>query len=122
MLKRLGKALGYAFGRREITIVRDSHDCLELAYGQLLTVFDRKAQRILQDGRLAAALPLVERVELHQPMHQEGTVNWFITVHVRGARLVEVGQVTDETDASIIAARIAGITDRKVTVYPRPRT
>jgi hypothetical protein len=121
MLARLGKFLAYAFGRREIAFVSDSPDYLELEYGHTRTVFDRKAQRILQDEKIAASLQLVECVELHQPTNQEGTVNWFITVHVRGARRIEVGQVTDKTDAGIIAARIARITGREVSLYPRWR-
>jgi hypothetical protein len=121
MLAHLGKLIAHAFGRREIAFVSDSPDYLELEYGRTRTVFDRKTQRIFQNEKLAGSLQLVECVELHQPTNQEGTVNWFITVHIRGARRIEVGQVTDKTDAGIIAARIARITGCEVTLYPRSR-
>lgn len=116
MFQRISRFLRYAVGERSIAVEHDSPVRLELRYGGLRTVFDRTAEKITQNGALVAMLPLVEGIELHKPNSQEGTQNWFVTVHVRGHRHVEVGQVTDETDASVIGARIASVTGRQVTV------
>jgi hypothetical protein len=104
------------FGARSVVVDRVSRDLLSLHYGRMRTVFDRVSGQIRQGGKLAGALGSVERIELHRPVNQEGTVNWFITVRLLGGRTVEVGQVTEEIDASAIAARIATITSRPVVV------
>ena len=122
MLARLSKLLAFAVGKREIAVSKATSDYVELVHGRVRTVFDRKSQQVLQNGRVFASLALVERVELHFPMNQSGTPNWYVTVHVLGGRQVEVGQSTDATDASIVAARIAGVVKREVVVHPRPAT
>jgi hypothetical protein len=102
------------FGARAIVVERTTPEALVLRRTQ--TLFDRATSQILQNGKLVGILSSVERIELHRPSNQEGTVNWFVTVHLRGARQVEVGQVTDTTDASSIGARIATVTGRPVVV------
>ena len=109
------KALGFRF----IDVIQDTPEMLHLRYGGTETVLDRAGARILQNGKLVAMIDLVENVELHQPPNQDGPRNWFVTVHVRGARQVEVGRVTDSTDASIIAARVATAVSRPVVLHKR---
>ena len=104
------------FGARAIIVERVSPEVLVLRYGRTQTLFDRASSQILQNGKLVGMLNSVERIELHRPTNQEGTVNWFVTIHLGGARQVEVGQVTDATDASTIGARIATVTGRPVVV------
>ena len=111
--------LRYLTGRRTVSVERETPELLELRYGAVRTVLDRAEQKITQNGRLVGVLPLVESIELHRPLNQEGTVNWFVTLHLRGGRQVEVGQLSDETDASIIGAHIASITGRPVKVRDR---
>jgi len=118
MFSRLRRLLRFAVGERTIAIDRDTAELLKLRYGSLTTVFDGTRSQITQNGKLAAAFPLVDRIELHRPPSQEGTMNWFITIHVAGSRNVEVGQITDEIHASIVAARIASITRKSVTARP----
>ena len=119
MFSRLRRLLRFAVGERTIAINRDTPKLLELRYGSLNTVFDGTRSQITQNGKLAAAFPLVDRIELHRPPRQEGTTNWFITIHVAGARSVEVGQTTDDVHASMVAARIASITRKEVTAGPQ---
>ena len=104
------------FGARAIVVERSTPEALALRYGRTRTLFDRSTSQILQNGKLVGILSSVERIELHRPSNQEGTVNWFVTVHLSGARQVDVGQVTDSTDASSIGARIATVTSRPVVV------
>jgi hypothetical protein len=106
------------FGERAITVESESPEVLTLKYGGLRTVFDRGSSKIFQNGKLVGVLSLVERVQLHKPSQQEGTANWYVTVHLKGARQVEIGQTTDRTDASLIGAHIATLTGRPVIVDP----
>ncbi len=116
MLHRLRRGIRKAFGFRFIEIVEDGPSRLSLSYGPTTTVFDRTGSKVLQNGKLVAMMELIEKVEIHQPQNQEGPSNWFITVHVQGSRLVEVGRITDSTDASIVAARISSAVSRRVVV------
>jgi hypothetical protein len=116
MLSRLFRFVRHLFGEREVTVERETRECLELRYGSLQTVFNRTSEQVLQNGKLVAVLPLVERVQIHRPLNQEGRRNWFITVQVQGGRYVHVGQVTDDEDASLVGGRIASVVGRPVTV------
>jgi hypothetical protein len=112
MLERARKLAVAAFGARSISVESESPSRLVLRCGGLETVFDRTEGKVTQNGKLAAVLALVEEVQLHRPRGQEGAQNWFVTVLVKGHRSVEVGQVTEDAQASIIGARIATITGR----------
>ena len=116
MFERFQRVLRFAFGDRSISVERESPSRLELRYAYTRTVFDQSRQQIIQDGRLVASRQQVERVELHQPRDQEGPLNWFVTVHINGSKRVEVGQVTEEAEASMIGAKIATVADRPVAV------
>ena len=116
MLDRIRRSIREAFGYRYIDILDDQPSILKLAYGPTTTTFDRGNAMVLQNGRLVAMADLIEKIELHQPQSQDGPVNWFVTVHVRGARKVEVGRITDSTDASLIAARISAIVGKPVVL------
>jgi hypothetical protein len=116
MLHRLRRSIRKAFGYRYIDVLEDKPSKLTLAYGPIKTTFDRDSAKVFQNGKLVAMADLIEKIELHQPRNQDGPVNWFVTVHVRGARQVEIGRITDSTDASLIAARISGIVGRPVVL------
>ncbi len=114
----VGRAIRKAFGFRFLEIAEDLPTRVSLQYGSTTTTFDRETSRVERNGKLVAMIDLIENIELHQPENQDGPPNWYVTVHVKGARQVEVGQVTDETDASIIGARISKVTERPVVVTP----
>jgi hypothetical protein len=116
MTDRAPSLLRRLFGARAIVVERVTPEALALRYGRTQTLFDRASSQILQNGKLVGMLGSVQRIELHRPPNQEGTVNWFVTVHLSGARQVEVGQVSDTTDASAIGACIATVTGRPVVV------
>jgi len=117
MLQRIWKFLRRAFGVRAITVDFESPTRLELRYFDLSTVFDRSENRITQNGRAVADLSMVDCIELYESgRHSRGTPQWIVTLRVRGDRRIEVGQVTDSVDASIVCAHIATVTGRKVEV------
>jgi hypothetical protein len=116
MFHRFRREIRKVFGYRFIEVVEDKPALLSLSCGLTKTDFDRVNSKVLQNGRLVAMAQLVEKIELHQPANQDGPLNWFITLHVRGSRQVEVGQITDSTDASIIAARISTVVGRPVVL------
>jgi hypothetical protein len=119
MFTRTRQFFRYITGTRTVSVEHETSALLELRYGAVRTVFDRAEQKLTQNGRFVGILPLVESIELHRPPNQEGMVNWFVTVHLHGGRQVEVGQLTDETDASIIGAHIATIAGCPVTMSDR---
>ena len=118
MLTRVRRFLRCVVGTRFIDIEYESPGRLELRYGRTRTVFDKGSAHVHQDGKFAGVFAAIDRIELHQPMNQDGPPNWFITVQLQGMRQIEVGKVTDQTDASLIGARIATITSRPVVVKP----
>lgn len=112
----VSRAIRKAFGYRFLEISEDLTSRVTLQYGKTTTTFDKTTSRVEQNGRLVAMVSLIENIELHQPCNQDGPPNWYVTINIRGARQVEVGQVTDKTDASIVAARISKVTGRPVVV------
>jgi hypothetical protein len=116
VLFAVGRAIKKAFGYRFLEISEDLPHRITLRYGKTTTTFDRTTARVEQNGKLVAMIGLVERVELRQPLNQEGPPNWYVTVHIAGRRQVEVGQVTAELEASIAGARISSITERPVVM------
>lgn len=116
MLFGIGRAFREAFGYRFLEISEDLPNRVTLRYGRTTTTFDRTTARVEQNGKLVAMVSLVERVELHQPFNHDGPPNWYVTVYVAGYKQVEVGQVTDELEASIVGAKISKITGCPVVV------
>lgn len=117
MFQRIWKFFRRTFGERTITIERETPTRLELRYFDLNTVFDRRENRITQNGLAVADLSMVEGIGLHESgRHSRGTPQWIVTLHLPGERSVEVGQVTDSMDASIVCAHIATVTGGKVEV------
>jgi len=112
----VGRAIRKAFGYRYLEIAESLPNRVTLRYGPTITTFDRTTGKVEQNGKLVAMVSLVERIELHQPLNHEGPPNWYVTVHISGHRQIEVGQVTDELEASIVAARISKIVERPVVV------
>lgn len=111
--------ISQAFGYRSMDISEDLLDRLTLRYGRTIASFDRAAATVKQNGKLVASMCLVEKIQLRQPLNQEGPPNWYITVHISGRRQVEAGKVTDELTACIIGAKISKITGRPVIVNGR---
>ena len=118
MLAQLRAFTRAAFGFRSIGVKTVTTETVELTSGSVTTVFDKAKGEIRQNGKLIAMLPLVTRVELHRPSSQEGALNWYVTVHISGARQVEVGQESDDTNASTVGAILATITGKPVEVRP----
>ena len=118
MLTGLRRALRVAFGYRFFDITEDLPDRVTVRSGSTTTSFNRTSLEVTQDGRHVGTFGIIEKIEVHQPRNQDGPMNWFITVQLRGTRQIEVGKVTDKTEASIVAARISGVTGRPVEVFP----
>jgi hypothetical protein len=116
MLSRLLAFLKYATGERTIEIDQESREHLILRYGARTTVFVRPEAKFKQNSKLVGRFAEIEDVELRKSANEEPPVNWTISVRLSGKRCIEIGQVTDETDASIIAARVAAVTGREVVV------
>jgi hypothetical protein len=118
MFAHARRLLRYAVGTRFIDIEQESPERLELSCGMTRTIFEKATGRVIQHSRTVGKFAAIEVIELHQPRNQEGPLNWFVTIRLTGGRAIEVGQVTDQTDASVVGARISTITGHLVTVKP----
>jgi hypothetical protein len=118
MFPRALRFLQVAFGSRFIDIERGLPGLLELRCGWTSTVFEKASARVLQGNRFASTFSTIERIELHQPRGQESPLNWVVALCLQGERQIQVGESTDETEASIVGAKIASITGRPVIVKP----
>ena len=116
MYGRLAALFRSAFGYRRIRVLERTPSRLELAYGKTITTLDKSSEKILKNSSLVGLFPVVRHVELHRPLNPEGPPNWFITVHLTGGRQVEVGQSSDEMEASEIAAHVSTVVGRPVVV------
>ena len=104
------------FGYRRMDVVERSPSRLQVKYGPTVTSFDRTSEHILRNSRLAGVFSAVRHIELHRPTNHEGPPLWFVTVHLTGARQVEVGQSWLEEEASSVAAAISTIVNRPVRI------
>ena len=118
MFTALRRMLRIAIGHRYAEIEEESASRVTLRSDGLSTVFDRVASQLIQNGKLIAAFDRIDRLTLHQEHDTDGPGNWVIALQLLDDRNLQIGTVTDETDASIIAARVAGIVGRPVSVLP----
>ena len=114
MLRSLRRFLRISTGYRFIEVSEESSARITLAALGIQTTVDRAADVVVQGGRKVATSASIKDIHLFQPRGQEGPPNWFISLRLQGGRRVELGSVTDSTDASIIAAKLATVTGRPV--------
>lgn len=111
------EALGYRF----VDISEDLPHRLTVRYGKKFTTFDKKTARIEQNGKLIAMIDGIERIELYQILDSEKLPNWYIDLQVESKKTIAVGQITDELDASIMAARISRLIGCPVALNESPK-
>ena len=68
---------------------------------------DRKTQQVLQEGRSVERWNEIEGVHLLKSNDRERNDGWRLLLQLKGCSPVVLGEVTDEVDASITAAKIA---------------
>lgn len=97
----------WCLGRRWITFSGDG-DTLVLASEFRRVRLDRKGQVVVAEGRVAARWGQLEGVSLERRQtDDDGPVHWLLSLRTSSSSAVVLGKVTDEYDASHIAARVA---------------
>jgi hypothetical protein len=105
------------FGDQGPRICEDSPARLTIQCGRRVTDFNRETGQILQNSRAVGSIPIAERIEIRQLLIASGrSPIWIVVVRLHNVREIEVGRMSDEEDASIIAAHIGTVTRRPVSV------
>jgi hypothetical protein len=106
----------HAAGRRDLRIVETTERRLVLASALTTIVFDKASGEIGKRGKREASFAEVMGVELRRPSACDERPVWFVAMVLADGRRLDIGPVTDEVDASLVAAHIARTIDRPVSV------
>jgi hypothetical protein len=117
MLAALGRSLRYLFGYRSIEVIESTPLKLAVRFGPTLTVLDKSASEITQNGKLVAMIPLIADIQVHQPATQTSTPLWYVTIRLSGRRFVEVGQTTAQEEALRVAALISAVVSKPIKTH-----
>jgi hypothetical protein len=96
-----------------LAIEAESVASLALRSGRTLTLFDRLSRAVTQNDRQVATLGSIDHVQIDEASSVAGST-WLFALHLAGSRVVVVGRTTDNSEASLAAARIGTITGTRV--------
>ena len=116
MLQSIGRAFRIATGHRFIEVVEESATVLVLRALGCSTRVDTETSSVSQNGKHVAALSTINDIYLSQPINYDGPPNWRITLRSQGSMTIEVGYITDGSDASLLAAKLANVTGKPVNL------
>lgn len=89
------------------------------SHGQF--VFDRKARVVLQGGQQLATFDSIQSVDIAAFPGGRGERSWSITLFSGFFDRLTVGRTYDDGDASVVAAKIAGVIGCRVVSLMGPR-
>ena len=92
-----------------LIIEAESFASLTLRSGRTITVFDRLSRAVTQNDRQVATFGPIHHVQIDEESSAKGSP-WLVALHLAGSRVVTVGRTTNNSEASLAAARIAEIT------------
>lgn len=96
-----------------LAIEAESVASLTLRSGRTLTLFDRLSRVVTQNDRQVATFGSIHHVQIDEASSVAGSA-WLVALHLAGSRVVVVGRTTDNSEASVAAARIGTITGTRV--------
>lgn len=111
------KLLRWAFGARWIDVAQSDEYQLVLHYGVECTRLEKNSGLVLKNGKVLARLTRIQAVNL-QWLHDgdETPSGWLISLEMHEQNPVVLGQISDELDASMLAARVATFCGKPVVV------
>ena len=77
-------------------------------------VFDRQRGQVQRDGIDIAAFEAVQSVDIGSFPGGRGAPSWSVSLYMGFFRRVTLGRTYDDGEASVVAARLARLLDRKV--------
>jgi hypothetical protein len=96
----------------DIESLDDDQLVLESSHGHF--VFDRKARVVLQGGQQLATFDSIQSVDIAAFPGGRGERSWSITLFCGFLDRITVGRTYDDGDASVVAAKLAGVIGCKV--------
>jgi len=114
MFHSLRRALRIATGSRYIDVVEESPDHLVLRALGCTTSLNKTSGQLIQNGKRPVSMSVIKDVHLSQPSNPDGPPNWCVAIRLQGGYRIEVGSVTDTTDASLVASKLSSLVGKPV--------
>lgn len=77
-------------------------------------VFDREQRQVLRNGTPVADFASVQSVDISSLPGREDARSWALSLYVSFFQRVTIGRTVDDGEASVIAAKVAGVLGCKV--------
>lgn len=99
-------------GRLEV--LAEENDRFVALVGRRELVADRIAQQVLCGGRLLAPFKAITAIEVSHTRQGDDYETWEVALRLLRNRRVSLGRLADDTDASILAAKLSTATGARV--------
>lgn len=96
----------------EIVEAGESLLCIRSSHGEF--VFDRVQRQVLRDGTPVATFDSVQSVDISSLPGREDARSWALSLYITFFQRVTIGRTVDDGEASVIAAKVAGVLGCKV--------
>jgi hypothetical protein len=108
-----GSFFGYP---RPLEVLEDSPKRLVAEAGRGELIVDKGKNSIQLRGRVVAPIRAVTAIEVRQCQNGDGPEVWKLSLVLLRERKVEVARLFDDTEASILGAKLATLTEKHVVV------
>ena len=103
----------------EVTENSESRLVLRSSYGEF--IFDKVSARVQRDGEDLCGFEEVETVDIGAFPGGRGEPSWSVTLYRGFVDRVTIARTYDDGEASVVAAKVARVLDRKVVSLARGR-
>ncbi len=117
-LRRFFTAVERAFDTSEsIEMIEQGEHRLVIRSNGAQLVADRRRRAFTRSERVVARFDDIESIDVKHRSNDDGPSTWTVSLHMSWFSRVHVGSTSDDAEASIVAARIATITGKKVLAW-----
>ena len=97
-----------------LEILADENDRFVVLIGQRELVADKVSRQVLSGGRVIAPFKAITAIEVAYIRKNDDYKVWEVSLRILRDRRVSIARLGDDTDASILAARLSTATGAKV--------
>jgi hypothetical protein len=97
-----------------LEILELSASRLQVGSGAGAVIFDAKFKHVVKRAKKVLDFAHIDHIEVSRHCDDDDGDYWKVSLYVNFWRRLTVGRTTDDTDASIAAARIAALTGKPV--------
>jgi hypothetical protein len=98
----------------KLEVVSEESDRFVAFIGRREVLADRVSQQVRTGGRLAAPFKAITAIEVAYTRNGDDQETWEVALRLLRNRRVSIGRLADDTDASILAAKLSTITGAQV--------